>query len=210
MALNPYTLNHLYEKGILDYVPTDLGITVPVNYSTANPYMNMATQGALYQNAINGTDTFTLGSNVNYNGGYTSQIGSMSNAGGLNSFIGNGIGTNNNSSILNSFGFNPNIGTNSNAGVSNSFIGNGIGQNYNGGGLKIFGGFGDTQNGIQSGLYKTAAIINNTPKLILGLIAGGIGALGIMAAFKRGKKPPKVSNSSFLSKLNILNRFKKK
>ena len=208
MALNPYTLNHLYEKGILDYVPTDLGANVGLNlpvsptYSMTNPYLDMATQGGLYQRAINTGDSFTP---INtYNG-----IGSMSNAGGFNTFFGNGVGASNNSSIANTFGFNNNIGSNSNAGIYNSFIGNGVGDNYNGGGFKIFGGFADTQNNLQSGAYKTMAIINNTPRFVLGLIAGAIGVGSLMIMFKKGKKPDKKTQKSFLSKLNPFNWFKK-
>ena len=220
MALNPYTLNHLYEKGILDYVPTDLAVGAPVVQMNApmTPYLNSAMQGNLYQNSINGSDMFTPtftphpeispSQNLNYNQGSYGFAGSMSNAGGLNTFLGNGIGRNNNSSIANTFGFN--IGSNSNAGVYNSFFGNGTGDQYNGGGLNTFGGFSDTQNSIKSGAYKTMAVINNTPKFLLGLLAGGLGLGAIMYGFKRGKKPPKTPHTSFLSKLNPLNWFKKK
>ena len=215
MALNPYTLNHLYEKGILDYVPADLAVNIPLSPLPAmsNPYMDMAMQGGLYQNSISGADSFTSMNNNfgvqpitgTYNG-----IGSMSNAGGMNTFLGNGVGVQNNSSISNTFGFNSNIGVNSNAGFYNSFAGNGVGEQYQGGGMNIFGGFADTKNNIKSGFYKTAAIVNNTPRVVLGLLASAIGIGGIMLAFKKGKKPPKTQNTSFLSKLNPLNWIKKK
>ena len=214
MALNPYTLNHLYEKGILEYVPTDLGVNIPLSPLAAmsNPYMDMAMQGGLYQGAINSTDTFTPMNNYGvqpiagtYNG-----IGSMSNTGVMNTFLGNGVGVQNNSSISNTFGFNSNIGSNSNAGFYNSFTGNSVGEQHPGGGMNILGGFTDTKNNIKSGFYKTAAVVNNTPKVVLGLLASAIGAGGIMLAFKRGKKPPKTQNTSFLSKLNPLNWRKKK
>jgi len=215
MALNPYTLNHLYEKGILEYVPTDLGISIPLApmQPMSNPYLDLAIQGNLYQNSVSGTDTFTsLNNNIstqsinnNYNG-----IGSMSNAGGINSFIGNGIGAQNNSSIPNNFGFNNTIGKNSNAGFYNSFMGNGVGEQHRGeGGIKVLGNFSDVENGLKGGINKGAAIINNTPKVLLGLLAGAIGTIGIMSAFKKGKKPPKTGNS-FIAKCNPLNWFKKK
>ena len=200
MALNPYTLNHLYEKGILEYVPTDLGVNIPMGTlnTPTNPYFDMAKQGGLYQSAINGNDTFTHGVNnfVAYgaNGANitTPQIGSQSNTGGLNTFLGYNVGTQSNNTTANTLGF-----------------GNGIGEQYQGGGLNIFGGFTDTQNGIRNGFNKTAQIINNTPRFILGLLAGAIGIGGIMMAFKKGKKPAKTPHTSFLSKLNPINWFKK-
>ena len=205
MALNPYTLNHLYEKGILEYVPTDLGVSVlpGVLNTPANPYLDMAMQGGLYQNAIGGSDTFTSGvnnyvaygangSNIANNGGYPQQIGSLSNAGGMSTFNGVGVGIQNDNSVAKTFGF-----------------ANGIGEQYQGGGLNVFGGFSDTQNNMKNGFYKTAAIINNTPRFVLGLLAGAIGIGAVTMAFKKGKKPPQKPNTSFLAKLNPKNWFKK-
>ena len=128
MAINAYTLNHLYQNGILDYVPADLLMPTPIGtmIPMSNPYLDMAKQGNLYQTHGCTTDSFhssytpaytpnnyqsvstgsnygaTIGnynqsSSYNYNG-YDSavygsaQIGSKSNAGGLNSFRGYGIG----------------------------------------------------------------------------------------------------------------------
>ena len=200
MALNPYTLNHLYEKGILEYVPTDLigGMPIAPMMPAANPYLDMAKQGGLYQNSINSNDTFTHGVNnfaaygANGTNISTPQIGSQSNAGGLNTFLGYNVGTQNNNTTANTLGF-----------------GNGIGEQYQGGGANIFGGFADTQNGIRNGFNKTAQIINNTPRFVLGLLAGVIVVTGIMKAFKKGKKPPQTSHSNFLSRLNPVNWFKK-
>ena len=50
---------------------------------------------------------------------------------------------------------------------------------------------------------------NQTPKPILGIIAGAIGLTAIVMAFKTGKKPAK-TQSGFLSKLNPMNWFKQK
>ena len=52
MAINPYTLNKLYQNGILDYVPTELLMGTPMGTFTpmSNPYIDMAKQGGLYQN----------------------------------------------------------------------------------------------------------------------------------------------------------------
>ena len=220
MALNPYTLNHLYQNGILDYVPTDMmmgtpmgGVLTPMN----NPYMSMAQQGALYQNHGMAADSFHssftpaytpnnyssvsapsnayVGAN-NYNG-YNNgmvQIGARSNAGGLNTFNGYGIGAYNNNGIGSAIGEYGSFGSQTNAG-----------------GVNTFGGFTDVQNNINGGINKVSAVVSNTPKLVLGILAGVIGYIGIAALFKKGKKPAKVtgSNSSFWSNLNPLNWFRK-
>lgn len=224
MALNPYTLNHLYEKGILDYVPTELMMGTPVGTMTPmnNPYLDMAKQGGLYQSHGASTDSFhsdytpaytpqytqnvSSGSNYGaysnsnmYNGNYKQQntvmLGSRSNAGGMNSFNGYGIGSNNQNTIGAAFGENGTIGSQSNTG-----------------GINTFGGFADTQNNITSGFNKAVTVIDRTPKLLLGLAAGAIGLIGIASLFKRGKKPPKTTNphTSFWSKLNPMNWRKHK
>ena len=198
MALNPYTLYSLYEKGILDYVPTDLtaptpmGAMMPMN----NPYLDMAMQGGLYQNHGTCADSFQMSSPYSINtqsygnitNGY-SQLGALSNAGGVTAFNGYGVGTK------------------SNAGGMNAINGYGVGIQSPAGFENAVGGFADVQNSINNGINTTTSVINRTPKLILGLAAGAIGVLGLMAAFKRGKKPPKTSanNTSLWSKLNPKN-----
>ena len=216
MAVNPYTLNQLYQNGILDYVPTDLMMGNPVGSMLTpmvNPYLNMAQQGALYQNHGTATDSFhssftpaytpnnyqSVSSSANsYVGlnnysGMPPQIGSRSNAGGMAAFNGYGIGKYNNNGFASAVGEDGTIGYMSNAGGMNSV-----------------GGFADTQNNISSGINKVSSVINNTPKIILGVVAGAIGLVGLAALFKRGKKPANTGNhSSFWSKLNPVNWFKK-
>ena len=219
MAVNPYTLNHLYQNGILDYVPTDLMMGTPVGSILTpmnNPYMNMAQQGALYQNHGIATDSFhssytpaytpndyqSVSSSANayvganryngYNNGMV-QIGARSNAGGLNTFNGYGVGSRNNNGIGSAVGEYGNFGIQTNAG-----------------GLNTYGGFTDTQNNISSGIDKVSNALNNTPKLLLGLAAATIGVIGLASLFKGGKKPPKTTGTSFWSKLNPVNWFKKK
>ena len=214
MAVNPYTLNHLYQNGILDYVPTDLLMGTPVGSVLTpmnNPYMNMAQQGALYQNYGVAQDSF----HSSFTPAYTpNDYQSVSNS--ANSYVGlnNYIGRNN--------GF-VQIGANSNAGRINTFNGYGadgvnaigaygnVGAQPNAGGINAYGSYSDVKNGINGGINKISSVVNNTPKLILGLIAGTIGVIGIAALFKRGKKPAKTTggNSSLWSKLNPLNLFKK-
>ena len=228
MAINPYTLNNLYQNGILDYVPTDLLMATPMGTMTpmSNPYLDMAKQGGLYQAHGMATDSFhsnyspaytpnnyqsvstgsnygaTIGnynqsSSYNYNGygagNYgTVQIGSMSNAGGLNAFRGYGIGAYNNNNMASAFGADGSIGAYSNAGGTNAF-----------------GGLPDVGSGLANGINTTTNVINRTPKFVLGILAGIIGIAGIRMAFKRGKAPSTGSNS-FWSKLNPLNWFRKK
>ena len=185
MALNPYTLYHLYEKGILEYVPTDLAVGVPVSpmMQMSNPYLDMAQQGGLYQNHGMNNDSFHLQTNPVQS---HPQIGSLSQAGGMNTFNGTGIGAY------------------SQAGGTNTYNGVGIGAYSQAGGMNTFGEFTDTQNSIMNGYYKTKSIIDRTPKFVLGLAAAGIGILGLKAGFGRfGKKAAK--KTSFLAKLNPLN-----
>ena len=185
MALNPYTLYHLYEKGILEYVPTDLAAGIPVApmMQMSNPYLDMAQQGSLYQNHGIHNDSFHLSANPVPS---QPQIGSHSQAGGMNTFNGTGIGAY------------------SRAGGANTYNGVGIGAYSQAGGVNTFGGFADTQNNIVNGYYKTKSVIDRTPKFVLGLAAAGIGILGLKAGFGIfGKKAAK--KTSFLSKLNPLN-----
>ena len=221
MALNPYTLYHLYEKGILDYVPTDLIGGTPMGVMTpmSNPYLDMAKQGGLYQNHGEGYDSFQMSGiqspyvqNYQSNGSIGNgniQIGSNSNVGGMNIYNGYGIGSRNPHTTAGAFGFNGTIGAYSNAGGINAFNGYGVGAQSQTGGLNSFGGFSDTHNGFKNGFNKAVYIVSNTPKFILGVIGGVIGVAALSAAFKRGKKPTKVK-STFWSKLNPLSWFKKK
>ena len=196
MALNPYTLYHLYEKGILEYVPTELmaGTAVSPLMSMGNPYLDMAQQGNLYQNHGMYNDSFQMsGAQAAYAAQAgniippQTQIGALSQAGGMNTFNGIGIGTQSVNTTAGQFGFNDTIGAYSQAGGTN-----------------MFGGFEDTQNNLTNGYYKTKSIIDRTPKFILGLAAAGIGILGIKAGFGRlGKKATK--KTSFFAKLNPLN-----
>ena len=185
MALNPYTLYHLYEKGILEYVPADLAAGVPVSpmMQMSNPYLDMAQQGGLYQSHGMHNDSFQFSVNPVQS---QPQIGSLSQTGGMNTFNGTGIGAY------------------SQAGGENTFGGVGIGAYSQTGSINTFGGFADTQNNIINGYYKTKSIIDRTPKFVLGLAAAGIGILGLKAGFGRfGKKAAK--KTSFLSKLNPFN-----
>ena len=230
MALNPNTLYHLYRNGILDYVPGDLAMPAPVGIFTpvANPYLDMAKQGGLYQSAGMGFDSFQsscgynnqahnsqhnygasvgqtgISSTYNYGGnGYNGNIptGAFSNTGVVGMLNGYGVGEYNNNGISSMLGENGSIGTMSQTGGINSLTGIGIGTQNN------QGAFSDVQNGISSGVSKTLNVVNSTPRIILGTIAAIIGGSAIVLAFKGRKKPPKTGggNTSFWSKLNPFN-----
>ena len=198
MALNPNTLYHLYEKGILEYVPTELMSGTPVAplMPMNNPYLDMAQQGNLYQNHGMYNDYFqpsgVQSAHAAQSGSYIqpqTQIGSLSQTGGMNAFSGVGVGTLSQNDAAGQFGFNNTIGANSQAGGTN-----------------IFGGFADTQNRLANGYYQTKSVIASTPKFILGLGAAAIGILGLKYGFKNLFRHKKSANSTgFLSKFNPMN-----
>ena len=170
---NPYTLNHLYSQGILDYVPYDLcsGAVVSPMMGMQNPYMNAAQQGALYQNHGMYGDTVEIGlGNQN--------IGSQSQA-GVNKFGLGGIGS-------------------QGASGSNAFGLSGIGANSQAGGANSWGGFGDAQNCVS----KAAATLNSIPNFVKGIAAGVLMIGSLALVLKRGKKPVQVEKQGFFSKLN--------
>lgn len=209
MAINPYTLNGLYQKGILDYVDPDLcvGMAAAPMSSMQNPYanlkaqsyMNNAMQGNLYKSHGSQGDSFT------FNGGnnpYAYQgVGSASNS-FTNMFGQTGVGTNYQGSAL-GFG-DPSVGSQATIGIASSFGDPTVGGYYQGGGENAYGGFGDLKNNVSGGMAKATALYNNTPPLLKGLAAIGIGILGVKMLFRgKGKK------GGFLSKLNPLNWLSK-
>ena len=231
MALNPYTLNHLYEKGILDYVPTELMMGAPMGTMSVmnNPYLDMAKQGGLYQNHGAAVDSFHSSFTPAYTPQYPQNVSAGSNYGYRYNSNTSGIGGYNQNSISSSFGMNGVIGSQSNAGITNTFSGYGVGVNNqngilnslgggnsvgsqsNAGGLGTFGGFTDVENNINSGVNKVNSFVDRTPKFILGIAATAIGIIGLRALFKRGKKPVKTGETnSFWSKLNPMNWRKNK
>lgn len=200
MAINPYTLQNLYEQGILDYVPLDLaGGTpiVPMQMNTVNPYLQMAAQGGLYQNHGTQCDSFSHSSNYNASPTSSPVYGAYSGYGNMQYNGANNIGH----ATFNMFGFNGN-GTHNN---SNPF---GM-TNNNMGTMSVaspVGGYEGITNSLAEGIGETASLIDRTPKLIKNIAAAGIAILGIKYLFKRGKKPSITnSNTSFWSKFNPKN-----
>lgn len=181
MSVSPYTLQNLYAKGILDYAPMELANSINVSSLNGmqNPYLNMATQGNLYQNHGMQQDSFS------YNGFNSAYNNSIDSQAGLNSFgsINGNILTNNSDAGLNGFGnVNGNIITNNSQAGINGFGG-------------AFGKLGDD-------LSNTAS---KTPNVVKGLIAGGIMIASTILLFKKCKKaPPKQqTNTNFFDKLKF-------
>ena len=83
MAVNPYTMNHLYNQGIIDYVPYNLtgGPFYPLPTGEFNPYLQSAMQGNLYHTYGEGCDTFT-----NSLGGVNGNLLFNNSTGGINGF----------------------------------------------------------------------------------------------------------------------------
>ena len=211
MSVNSFTLNNLYNQGILDYVPYELcnGANVSAMNGMQNPYLNTAMQGGLYQNHGQYGDRVEIGlgnrnigsqSNV---GGVNSYglngVGSQSNAGGVNAYGLDGVGSQSNAGGVNAYGLDG-VGSQSNAGI-NAYGIEGIGANAQGG-EQAWGGFGDVRNNFQNTVSK----VESMPKFLKGIIAGGLMVGSVALLFKRGKKPP-VEKTGFFAKLNP---FKKK
>lgn len=204
MAVNPYTLNGLYQKGIIDYVDPELtvgmaaspmqGMVNPYANIKANEYLNSAMQGQMYHNHGSAQDSFVSnhGQNI-YNSG---AIGSNSTVG---------------SSMFGAQG----IGTNSSAGVASSFGDPTVGKYYSGGFEQSMGGLTDVKNGIYSTSAKAQNLYNSTPDWLKGIIAVGIGAFAIKKCFSGmfSKSASKAANNTAQktgSKWNPLNWFKSK
>ena len=178
MTINPYTLNCLVQKGILDYVPMELMTPTPIAGmgNMQNPYMNMAMSGNLYQQAGMDRDMFIYGNS-----------GLGPNNAKIGSLAANNLGK--------MFGFSG-IGSKSKAGA-NMFGQVGIGDSSTIGWEDRFGGFQDAKNSV-SGTWNT---FSNFPPLLKGLIAAPIFLLTIASCF-RFKKKPKVKKGSMLNPLN--------
>lgn len=205
MAVNPYTLNMLYQKGILDYVPTELYAPTPIgtNIGMQNPYMNEAMQGNLYQNYGNATDSFTSTSFAGSGSYNNTQIGSSSAALSNKLFGDASIGKSANS-VGSMFGFN---GAGSQGYSTESMFGaSGIGGNSQTGGVNMFGGFADAQNNVSNGFNKTVSTIAGLPAIAKGILSAGLVLLTLGFMFK-GKKTK--GAKGFWSKLNPVNWFKK-
>ncbi len=152
-----------------------------MDYTMHNPYSSLVSQfkginSIAANNAYAGNSYGNLG------------IGSMSQAGGMNSL-----------------GLNGSIGTNSTAALNAGFGGSGIGKQNTGVINNALGGFGDIGNSSGSAMNSNSGIWGH---IVKGLIGLGAIIIGVCLMFKRGKKGAKQA-TSFLSKINPVNWFKK-
>lgn len=213
MSINAFTLNNLYNNGILDYVPYELtsGMvgtnlqplsnpyrTIVAQYNGTDSFIPQYNENSTNQNYINSGDTFirnTMGPNNYIN---------QNISGGINAFDG-GIGFNSSAGLN---GFDGGIGLKSNI-DSNSL--NNLGFNSQGGMNAFDRGAGNLGNSFSQGVSNFVNNVNRTPSFVKGLISGTILLGGLLLCFKTKKKPitPK-TNNSFLSKINPLKIFKKK
>ena len=160
MAVNPYTLNTLYNYGILDYAPYELcnnGVNVSAMNGIQNPYLNTAMQGSLYQQYGNQADSFTR------------KIGTQSNTG------------------INAFGL-EGIGGQGNAGM-NAFGVEGIGSQAPSQ-VNAWGGFSDAGKNISNGVAGTASFIDRIPSPVKGIAAAALMIGSVALIFRGKKKPP--------------------
>ena len=192
MAISQYTLTDLYNKGLIDYVPSDLCYTPAMTTMSpaVNPYLSMAQTGNLYQKYGSSGDTFStqaIGNNNNRWAGWaynTTETGSQSN------------------NFQNMFGFD---------GTGSQYMGD-AGQNT--GSLNqmtvasMHGGFGDVKRNLSEGVDKLSSIPKAVVNIASAIILFGTGYL----LLRRGKKPkvPQEAKTGFnWSKLNPLNWFRK-
>ena len=187
MSVSPYTLQNLYNNGILDYAPMELANSMNVSSLNGmqNPYLNMAAQGNLYQNYGTQKDSFSYtGSNADFN----NKMNCLNNNSfqvGMNAFggVNNNIGFNNAQAGMNGFG-----------GVNNNVIMNNPQAGMNGFG----GGFGKLGTNVSN-------VMSNNSGIVKGLIAAGIMIGTTAMLFKKGKKVPvkQQTNTNFLDKLKF-------
>lgn len=192
MTINPYILNGLYQQGIIDYVPMDLGFAPNVssmNYVSGEQYMKSAMQGAMYQNYASGQDLYTRN--------YSQQIGTHSSAAD-NALTLQGIGARANSGIT-ALGA-PGIGAQAPSGMNALGFSN-VNSQYNvhEGAL---GGFSD----VKRSFNQTMTAIHNTPDIVKGVVSTLIAGAGLYLFLKKGKKPAKKPSSP--SMFNPVNWFK--
>ena len=192
MTINPYILNGLYQQGIIDFVPMDLGFAPNVsamNYVSGDTYMKNAMQGQMYQNYNNRQDTYVR----NFN----QQIGTHSSAAD-NAMSLQGIGTNAPSGItaLGAAGIGAN-GPDPSSTLGFSGVGNQYSVTDN-----ALGGFSD----VKRSFSQTVTAFHNTPTIIKGIVSTLIAGTGLYLYLKKGKKPAK--KPSLLSRLNPMNWFK--
>ena len=176
MSVSPYTLNMLYQQGILDYVPIDLAAPSPIGFmgTAQNPYLNSAMSGDAFQNyGQNDSFNSSINSNIAYN---NSSIGIKNNS-ASNTFGLQGIGD---KFQGNFFGFNG-IGGSSNS-ANNAYGLSGIGTKAENAEMNAWGISVDTQNLV--GQAASSLSNNSIIKPLLGLGLLLIAGLSVKKMFK--------------------------
>ena len=182
MTVSPFTLNNLYSQGIIDYAPYELcnsGVNVSTLNGISNPYLSSAMRGNLYQNYGR------LGDSFSYSSPYIPQQVGINSQIGYDAWGMKGIGSNSQFN-MNAWGM------------------EGIGSDaqFN---MNAWGGVGDVKNNINDAV----SFFDRIPKSIKGIAAGILMIGSVAMVLRRGKKPPVEQKTSFLSKLNPVNWFKK-
>ena len=207
MAVLPGSLDYLYYNGILDHIPYEAYEMGPVTasgmgYNQMNPmvssgmsgynqmngsqYIDQAKQGLLYD-TYTSPDTFVKRNPNEYRQGQDYSFGKQA------------------------FGVNNGIGVDSNLGTKTFGINDGIGRDSDFE-VKAVGDEGKSfRESLVDSAKSTASGFSNAPTFVKGLIAGGI-MVGTLFCLLRGKKTPSpavTQKTSFWSKLNPKNWFKK-
>ena len=188
MTINPYILNGLYQKGIIDYVPMDLGFAPNVssmNYVSTDAYMKSAMQGAMYQNYGYASDSYTR----NFN----QQIGTHS-AAADNALSLQGIGGSADTRYA-AYG-DPRIGTHA-PNTMNALGFSDVNSQYNVADNAL-GGFSD----VKGSFNQAMTAFHNTPTIVKGIVSTLIGIGGLYLFLRKGKKP-KEAKPSLLSRLKF-------
>ena len=208
MTVNPYTLNSLYNQGIIDCIPYDICMPMP------------ATQSGIMEMGLG-----TIGANQNYNTQMGSQYLDMAKKGDMYDYYGNST-----DSFVHSYGANTKQQENS-SGIKQMFgIRNGIGREYNvaNAAYGLNNGVGsevdyermandkdgqDFRQSITNAASKAKESVLNSNSIGKGLLAT-LGIVATLILVIKGCKKPKASatqiqSSSFWSKLNPINWFKK-
>ena len=183
MSVNPYTLNNLYNQGILDYVPTDIYDT-GYNFNRQNMFQNnFGSMGDTFSSSNYGVNSNTMYAN---NGTYTSN--------GLYANNGTDADKSAKNGILNSMtgifrkNRNENYGSGSNEGNSYGNI--------------------QTEN-FKAKFGETAKQVNSAPVFVKGLVSGAVILGTLILCFKGKKKPPQVNTGgSFFSHLKFWGKNK--
>lgn len=221
MAINSFTLNNLYNNGILDYVPYELCSTSPISnmQPLQNPYSNLvAEEKGNFQSYNN--DTFSKNNNSynqNLNFSQNNQGVMTSGMYGGDSFFNNSLYSGsmeqNNNGLFSTT--NPSYQTIPGLGLVGQNGDNGLGliKDFQGNNINTLNNPPQSMMNLNTNLTNhmknATSFINQTPNFVKGLISGTLLLGTLLFCLKRGKKAPTQTQKSFWSKLNPMNLLKK-